>query len=323
MIYLRFSGGKFAIIIAIFAAIASTTHVKAATPASCAAATKSAQDAIKLDGKRFTVVIEGSGPDVILIPGLASPREVWAPTVAALSKCYRFHTVQIRGFGDDAGINADGPVLEPFIKELADYIDDTITDKGKARPAIIGHSMGGLAALMLGAHYPQETGKIMVVDAVPFFPTIFNPAATVDLAKPQAEAMAAMIRSQYKPDKAIFDGKDPGEFSQAGRLSNTARGRITVARWTQISDMRVVAQALYDDMITDMRSELPKIAATVTLLYAQDDKAMSPEQAKAAFEPQYAGTAHFEAHRVSGSYHFIMLDQPERFAGEVLTFLKK
>ncbi|HEV2745890.1 MAG TPA: alpha/beta hydrolase, partial [Allosphingosinicella sp.] len=33
---------------------------------------------------RFSVVVRGTGPDVILIPGLASARAVWNSTAAAL-----------------------------------------------------------------------------------------------------------------------------------------------------------------------------------------------------------------------------------------------
>jgi pimeloyl-ACP methyl ester carboxylesterase len=166
------------LISAIFA-IAFTTPAMAAEKQGCAVDPTAASGASKMDGKRFTVVVQGEGPDVVLIPGLSTPRDVWAGTVAALSRCYRFHVVQIRGFGDDAGINATGPLLDPFVFELADYIDDEIINKGRGKPAIIGHSLGGLSALMIGARYPKVVGRIMVVDALPFIGTLFNPAATV------------------------------------------------------------------------------------------------------------------------------------------------
>jgi pimeloyl-ACP methyl ester carboxylesterase len=321
----KFTGVKFAATIAIIAAIASASQTKAATPVSCAANPGEASDAAKAEGKRFSVVIEGKGPDVILIPGLSTPRDVWEPTVNALRNCYTVHTVQIRGFGDDAGINAQGPLLEPFVKELADYVDDKIVGKGRGKPVIVGHSLGGLSALMIGARYPDVASGIFVVDALPFIGTLFNPAATVDTVRPQAEAMAAMMRSSYgKTQPEPKDGDpaaDPGANSMAGFYSNSVAGRTAVARWTRASDPRVSAQAMLDDMTTDMRSELPKIKVPVGLLYAQDDSAMTPEAAKQAFVPQYAGTPVFEARMVQGSRHFIMLDQPEEFANALEGFL--
>ena len=55
-----------------------------------------------LEGKRITVEVEGDGPDVVLIPGLSSPRAVWAPTAERLKTTHRLHLVEVRGFGGDA-----------------------------------------------------------------------------------------------------------------------------------------------------------------------------------------------------------------------------
>lgn len=307
--------------LALLLSIASPAMAAAAEPKSCAADLTEPQDAAFHGGKHFSVQIEGDGPDVILIPGLASPREVWEATVTAQRKCYRLHLVQIHGFGNAAGANAEGPVLEPFVRELSDYIADHIIARNGKKPAIVGHSLGGLSALMIAARYPDLAGKVMVVDALPFIGTLFDPAATVDAVRPQAERLAASIKAQYGGPKPIDTGKDPGERSQAGGMTNHVAGRIAVTRWSQQSDPRVVAQALLDDMTTDMRPELSKITAPVTLLYAQDDRAMTVEQSTAAFVPQYGGLAKFTPVQITGSYHFIMLDQPQKFSAELTKFL--
>jgi pimeloyl-ACP methyl ester carboxylesterase len=320
----------FAVAAAIFvssfaASSASANSVSKDSGKSCSIADAGVRDGAKADGKRFSVMIEGPDAkdvhDIILIPGLSTPRDVWDRTVTGLAGCYRIHTVQIRGFGDDAGINAEGPLLEPFVKELADYIDDEITGKGRGKPVIVGHSLGGLSAIMIGARHPDLPSGIFVVDALPFIGTLFNPAATVETVRPQAVAMAAMMRGSYGKAQPEPKDADPGANSMAGFYSNSGAGRTAVARWTRTSDPRVTAQALYDDMTTDMRSELPTIKAPLGLLYAQDDSAVTPEAAEKTFVPQYAGTPVFDARMVSGSRHFIMLDQPEKFAEELESFL--
>ena len=284
-----------------------------------------ARDVDMLSGKRFTVQVEGTGPDVVLIPGLSTPREVWAQTVTALAGCYTVHSVQIRGFGDNAGPNANGRVLDLFVTELADYIDDEIMHKGRPAPAIIGHSLGGLSALMIGARTPQVAGKIMVVDALPFIGTIFD-AADVAAVRPRAEAMAASIRAQYKADspKAVLANcDDPAAAAKITSIwSNTPRGRCMVENWGKQSDPRVTAQAMLDDTLTDMRPELPKIVAPVTLLYAQDDTALPEAMMRAMYEGQYVGTPKLMPVMIKGSYHFIMLDQPDIFLQQVTLFLK-
>ena len=267
---------------------------------------------------RFSVEVVGTGPDVILIPGLSTPRAVWQPTADALKSHYRVHLVQVKGFGEPAGLNASGPILDPLVEDLAAYIKM----HNLKNPAIIGHSMGGLAALMVAARYPDLPSKIMVADAVPFIGTIFNPAATVDMLRPQAESMRQMMLKAA----AQANTGTPSAQSNANvpsNMSNSEKGRAQIAVWMQQADARVVAQAMYDDMVTDMRPELGKIKASITLLYAQDDRAITPERATATFLPQYKGVTKFTPVMIAGSFHFIMLDQPEHFAKEVEAFLKR
>lgn len=272
-----------------------------------------------VEGQHFTVQVVGSGPDVILIPGLASPRDVWDGTRDALKRSHRLHLVQIRGFGDPAGSNAEGPVLEPFVTELAQYIDAEIVKKGRPAPVIIGHSLGGLSALMIGSRHPVLAGEVIVVDALPFIGPVFG-AATVESIRPQAEALAAATRA--RPVVAgTGDDTDPGPSSQAGFLSKTVTGRTAVARWTRMADARVVAQALYDDMITDVRPELGKIAAPLVVIYAEDASVMPGGMVDALYAAEYKTAPTARLVKVGDSRHFIMLDQPEKFQAELAAAL--
>lgn len=84
----------------------STAQVKAALPT------------------RFTVVDEGTEgkPDVVLVPGLTSSREVWAGEAKRLAPNYRLHLVQVNGFaGQAAGPNATGEILPAIVDELHAY----------------------------------------------------------------------------------------------------------------------------------------------------------------------------------------------------------
>jgi pimeloyl-ACP methyl ester carboxylesterase len=112
------------------------------------------------------VVTRGSGPDVILIPGLSSSRDVWNATAAALDGTHRVHLVQVNGFaGAPVGANGDGDVAAPVAEEIARYIQRKPLCE---RPAAIGHSMGGSIGMMLAARHPDAVGKLMVVDMFPF-----------------------------------------------------------------------------------------------------------------------------------------------------------
>lgn len=283
--------------------------------------TAPAQTLQRVESSRFTVVVEGTGPDVILIPGLASPRDVWDSTRAALKAHHTLHIVQIRGFGDDAGVNAEGAVLEPFVADLAAYIQAKITGPGKPAPAIVGHSLGGLSALMMGIRHPALTGKAIIVDAFPFIGPIFG-VSTVDAIRPQAEAMAAAMRAAPVVPETAADA-DPGANSQAGFLSKSVAGRTAVAKWTRAADKRVVAQALYDDLITDVRPQLGQIKAPLTVIYAEDSSVMPKGRGDALYAAEYAGAPAVRFVKVDNSRHFVMLDQPDAFNAALSQALEK
>ena len=61
--------------------------------------------------------------------------------------------VQVNGFaGDDAGANLQPGVLAGIVDDLHGYI----ASHHLGRVRIIGHSMGGLAALMFAKAHPDE-----------------------------------------------------------------------------------------------------------------------------------------------------------------------
>lgn len=211
--------------------------------------------------ERLSVEVRGSGPDVVLIPGLASSRTVWGRTADQLDDTRRVHLVQVNGFaGAPAGANAAGPVFDALVEEVNRYI----RAQGLKRPAVIGHSMGGAAALALASRHPDAVGPLLVVDALPFFSVLMNPAATEDSARPAAQAVVDAMR-RSTPEQ--FAASQTGAL--AGLVKNT-EARARRARESGLSDKAVVAQVTYDVMTTDLRPELSRITAPVTVLYPYD-----------------------------------------------------
>lgn len=286
------------------AALNAPVLARAAEPAA-AASTAPNQRA------RLTVTVVGNGPDVILIPGLASPRAVWDRTVAQLKGRYRLHLVQMRGFGDDAGANASGPVLDPFVEDVAGYIRDS----GLNRPAVIGHSMGGLTAAMIAVRHPDLLGRVLIEDSLPFIGLIFSPMATVDAMRPRADALlkATLAAGHQPPDPA-----NP----MLATMSATDTGRAQVAAWSGTADYRVSAQLFHDVLVTDIRPELSHITVPVTVLYPHDVVVGPVAIVDALYGNAYQGLSGVTLKRIDNSRHFIMLDQPEAFAQAIEAFLQ-
>ena len=267
---------------------------------------------------RIVVTTRGEGPDVILIPGLASTSDVWARTADRLDDRYRVHLVSVRGFGNvPAGSNTEGALVAPVAAELRRYI----ASQGLERPAVIGHSMGGLVALRAAADAGRDrrgaqVGRVMVVDATPFFPSLISPGATVGDVEPLARiAYQALL---FLGDEALrTQGSALGQ--QLGGAADNVFGSLG---W-QGGDRGVLAQGLYEVMTTDLRSRLPDIAAPVTVVYGWSADDRSPRaHLDALFAAGYRNLprpARFE--RIEGAEHMVMIDQPTRFLAAVDRFL--
>jgi len=142
----------------------------------------------------ISVVEMGSGSPVVLIPGLSSPRAVWDGIAPKLAANHKVYLVQVNGFGgDDPGANLKPGVLDGAVSDLHFYLAEH-----KAAPArVIGHSMGGLIALMLAKAHPGDTAAVMTVDSLPYVGDIFVPGATVAKLEPQAKAMRDQMAASF------------------------------------------------------------------------------------------------------------------------------
>ncbi len=267
-----------------------------------------------LGGRHFTVLVEGKGRDVVLIPGLSTPRTVWEATRAKLKGRYRLHVIQMRGFGDAPMSDRDGPLLEPFIRELTDYIDDEIVDRNNRQKALlIGHSLGGLATMSLAARYPQGVEKAMIIDSLPFFGLLFGPDTTVETLQPQAAAMR---------DALIAKGSSQVDERTLQTMSRTEAGREQIAAWARAADTGTMAQLTYDLMTTDVRPLLPGITIPVTMLYPVDTSVMAEPRISKMYKEAFAGAKTVTFEKIDDSRHFIMLDNPEAYAAAVERFLQ-
>jgi pimeloyl-ACP methyl ester carboxylesterase len=260
----------------------------------------------------FSVQVTGSGPPMILIPGLTCGGDVWDGTVEHFKRRYQCHVVTIAGFAGQPA--SEGPMLEKVRDGLAGYI----RERKLTRPVVIGHSLGGFLSFWLGATMPGEVGSIIVVDGVPYFPALQNPKATPKAIEPFAKAlksgMASQTHDQFAAANRLFLAGmiiDPKELEK-------------VAEQSSRSDPKASAQALYELMTIDVRDQVKNITSPVLLLGASASIA-DPVARKAAEENYRREVATIPQCKVvfaPKARHFIQLDEPEFFFGQVETFLK-
>lgn len=248
---------------------------------------------------RFTAEVVGSGPDVILIPGLTASKEVWRAAVAAVPG-YRYHLIQVSGFaGAPARGNAQGAVVAPLAEEIARYI----RANRLRRPAVVGHSMGGTLALMLAARHPELVGKAMVVDMLP------QPAELLGSSVQNIGGLADVLQS--------LSGTTFGQ----SLIDSAVRMFGNDAPANGKSNREVVARAAHELALTDLTPELPRIRAPLTVVYASPTPSLAAT-ADGVYRRAYAADPAATLVRIDGSGHMVMADRPGRFAEELRRFLK-
>jgi pimeloyl-ACP methyl ester carboxylesterase len=265
---------------------------------------------------RFTVSDAGTvgKPDVVLIPGLASSKSVWDAEAKLLAPNYRLHLVQVAGFaGAPAGPNVAAGMLPGCVEELHQYVESN-----KMRPVVVGHSLGGLLTMMLAAKYPVDVRRMVIVDTLPYYAVLFNPAATVEAVKPMAGAIKAHMVSMSAEEYAA------GEKTMIPSMAISEAGQKAAYDSSVASDPKVVAEALYEDLLTDMRGQVGGIKTPTLVLYEYDSTAKMPpaDGYEAMMQAAYKPMPNVTLVRVDGSRHFIMYDQPTKLDAAVEGFLK-
>lgn len=258
---------------------------------------------------RFSDEIVGSGPDLVFIPGLASSRATWKATAERLRAHYRLHLIQIAGFaGELVRGNASGEVLVP----TAEAIDAYLVAQHLTPATLIGHSLGGTAALYLAEYHGDHLKKVLIVDALPSAAVLVGgPTATAQSVKPIADA----VRVSTSP---------PPNFDQmvAGMVTSPDN-RAMVAAWSHASDPGAVNRAFADDIELDLKPGLAAISVPITLLYPDNVPGGAPAGAMDPFyQGLYAPVPHKTLVRIDNSRHFLMLDQPAAFDAALDAFLK-
>ena len=280
------------------------------------ARTASVETAPIIQMDHISVEVVGSGPAVILIPGLASPRAVWDGVTPMVARTHTVYRVQVNGFGGSApGANLAPGVIAGVVADL----HTLIARRRLTGVPVIGHSMGGLAAMMLARDHPADVGRLMIVDALPWFAVLMAPPGvelTQAMVEPRARTMRDSVAAGY--GKPLSDA---AAQAQTRGLALRPTSIASMTAWAKTADARVTAQAMYEDMTTDLRTDLPRIAAPITLIYPWNAQAPR-EMVEPFYRRQFAHAPHVTFVPIGDSAHFVMLDQPAAFAAAVTDFLK-
>lgn len=103
----------------------------------------------------------GEGPSLVIAHGLFGSARNWGSLARRLSARRTVHALDMRNHGDSPWTD------EMSYPVMAEDLLLHIRTQGLSRPTLIGHSMGGKAAMAAALFAPERIGRLIVVDIAP------------------------------------------------------------------------------------------------------------------------------------------------------------
>ena len=150
-----------------------------------------------------------SRPAVVLVHGAGMDHSVWALQSRALAHCgHSVLAVDLPGHG-----RSEGEALTS-IAAIADWLAEFIAIAGLDSAVVAGHSMGGLAALELGARHPEQVRSLVLVGAAATMPV--HPDLIAAALEELPAAVAMITAWGFSPAAAMGGNPAPGLWLTGG-----------------------------------------------------------------------------------------------------------
>ncbi|WP_370327399.1 alpha/beta fold hydrolase [Euzebya sp.] len=245
-------------------------------------------------------------PTALLVHGITQDSGTWTPIIDRLASRTRVVAVDLPGHG-----GSDNPAGDHSMGAYASTLRDLMHLLGRPSATVVGHSLGGGVALQFAYQFPEMVDRLVLVDAGGLGPEV-SPllrAASLPLASPVIAGLARVARAAGRLPGGRGTDLDGIRQGLAGLVDPDARRAFvgTVRATIGPRGQRVSAtDKLY------LAREVPTL-----LLWGADDPVIPLAHGRAAHE-RIAGS---EIEVIEGAGHFPHLDEPDRVAARILTFV--
>ncbi|MBN1137427.1 MAG: alpha/beta hydrolase [Anaerolineae bacterium] len=244
--------------------------------------------------------IVGRGKPVILLHGWLGSWGCWLGTMEALSSRYRTYALDFWGFGESDKRRESYNVVD-FVA-LADQFMERL---GIHNAPVIGHSMGGTVALNLALDRPNRVEKAAVV------------GSPID-----GNSLSPFLKLAGYPWIAFLVWNSPALLRMGIKLF----APWIAANWSEWYQllMHDLSKMTLESFLwsinslhhTNLQPRLGTLRVPLLGVYGRGDKIVDPRQADLLRSVPVA-----RVETLTGSRHFPMLDEPDKFNSVLLSYL--
>jgi pimeloyl-ACP methyl ester carboxylesterase len=176
---------------------------------------------------QIDVIVEGTGPAIVLLPSLARDSEDYDEVAAGLAKAgFRVLRPQPRGIGQ-----SKGPMTNISLHDFARDIAKTIEAQGNGRAVVVGHAYGNWVARMTAVDYPQLVRGVVIA------------AAAAKQYDPKLTVAVTQAGSPELPDEQRLEALRFGFFAPGNDPSIWLKGWHPQVRGSQRAAVAAVKQS--------------------------------------------------------------------------------
>ena len=250
---------------------------------------------IAVDGATIHVRVGGKGPAVVLLHGFGDTGDMWAPLAADLAKDHTVVVPDLRGLGlssiPKGGYDKKTQAGDVRAVLAALKIDHSV---------VIGHDIGTMVAFAYASRYPQQTDRLVVMDApVPGIPPwneiVRSPMLWhFDFGGPDAERLVAGRERIYLDRFWNEFAGDPKKVDEATRQHYAklyARPGVMHAAFSQFRSIR--QDAIDNEASNKTRLTMPVLAVGGEKSFGNNEAIVMRNAADQVTEVVIPGAGHW------------------------------
>jgi pimeloyl-ACP methyl ester carboxylesterase len=253
----------------------------------------------QLDGRRVHYQNYGKGNEaLVFVHGWTCNATFWKANLPAFAGVTRVIAVDLPGHGE-----SDKPENVVYSMELfARALDAVLQDAKVERAVLVGHSMGTPVIRQFYRKYPAKTRALIVVDGS------LKSMGTKESMKQFLDPFRGPVYKQHAEQMVIF-------------LTQTMKNEQSrqAVKTAMLSAPQHVMISAFEEMLNPA-------------IWQEQDKLNVPVLALMAVNPQWNADYEKYVRELApgveyqvwpGVSHFLMIDEPQKFNGTLMTFLKR